>query len=81
MKLQSIDIINASFAIMPAHRGTIFVTNISLEDLVLRRRVEIYFSTYIRNFEYWIMTVSVVMVDGIINTDALKGELYYILRS
>jgi hypothetical protein len=77
MELQSIGIIGASFATMPADRGAIFVTNISLEDLVLRRRVEICFSTHIRNFEYWIITVNVVMVDGIIDTDALKEALLY----
>jgi hypothetical protein len=51
MELYSIGIIGASFGIMPAHRGTIFVTNISLEDMVLRRRVKICFSTHIGNFE------------------------------
>jgi hypothetical protein len=51
MELYSIGIIDASFSIMPAYRGTIFVINISLEDLVLRRRVEICFSTHIRNFK------------------------------
>jgi hypothetical protein len=51
MELHSIDIIDASFGTMLAHCGTIFITNISLEDMVLRRRVEICISTYIRNFE------------------------------
>jgi hypothetical protein len=50
MELHSIGIIGASFATMPAHRGTIFVTNISLEDLVLRSRVKICFLTHIGKF-------------------------------
>jgi hypothetical protein len=51
MELHSIGIDDASFGTMSAHCGSILVTNIGLENMVLRRCVEIRFSTYIGDFE------------------------------
>jgi hypothetical protein len=50
--------------------ATIFVASISLENPVLRRRVEICLATYAAKDEYKIMIVGVVIVECNIDLNA-----------